>query len=400
MLIPLKYPGLPEFGAPLLEDYGIKPSFSRSPQISAQWIRVPKTIPLSNGSITTDVPSAFLSVMIPHDISNTTGGTSITTANTANKTGNTSNTTGTVFTCSVDARWAMANYRGEPIQTDPNLYTLSAVLEHLQPQPGDTSWRRVQIDRDWLENLTPPLNESKSGWNTLAASLTDIGMENITAIVVDPDAMSLTLESVTSSFVADGMSRQGYSANGGSMSNASGELSLLPWDGSTSSRDSILSGTYSSPRPGGPATRLKWSVIVSGYAYLADSTAYYLALTVLFVHAALALGHTAYVLKTRVFCDAWDSFVNIIVLAATSGLAVGDSNLFKNTGGGIDGYRTMSTNVRIRASSLPPPPSSSKGIDVDAATTKEGEEHVKILFGNEEPDTVRYRRLERGKAYG
>ena len=103
---------------------------------------------------------------------------------------------------------------------------------------------------------------------------------------------------------------------------------------------------------------------------------------VLFVHAALALSHTAYVLKTRVFCDGWDSFVNIIVLAATSVLAVGDASFFKNTGDGIDRSRTMSTSVRMRASSPPPPPYSSRG------------ECVRILFGNEEPDAVRYRRLE------
>ena len=86
----------------------------------------------------------------------------------------------------------------------------------------------------------------------------------------------MVLETVTSSFVVDGMSRQGYSANRGSVSDVSDAelLSLLPWDDSASSRDRILSGTYSSPRPGDPATPLSRSVIVSGYAYSADSTAY------------------------------------------------------------------------------------------------------------------------------
>lgn len=99
------------------------------------------------------------------------------------------------------------------------------------------------------------------------------------------------------------MSRQGYAANGGSSRHFSDVLDLLPWDNSASSQQELLAGTYLFPLPAGTATRLHWSVVVGGYAYRADSVTYYLALTVLFMYAALALGHVAYMLWSRVCCD-------------------------------------------------------------------------------------------------
>ena len=347
--------------------------------ISAQWISVPETARLSDNSYTTDLPSAFLSVQIPYSGSNYTG---------------------TTFTCSIDARWAVGIYSGGPVGDLDADYVQTATIQNTRPFPDltgyqynflpidDGSWRRVQIDLDWLNTLTPALDNSTSGWTSLAALLTDMGMDNSTGMIVYWDDLPPILETVIATLVADGMSRQGYAANGGSSTHFSDALNLLPWDNSASSQQSLLAGTYAFPSPGGTATPLHWSVVVGGYAYRADSLAYYLALTVLFLHAAFALSHVSYILWKRVCCDAWDSFVGLLVLVAKSGMprASGADDMFENASAGIERYRTMSTQVRIRAS-----PASGIG----AAS----QEDVKIIFGDR-TFAAGYQTLEIGKIYG
>ena len=311
-----------------------------------------------------------------------------------------SNNTGITFTCSVDARWAMGIYSGGTVGDLDVDYVQTATIQNTRPFPDlpgyqynflpidDGSWRRVQIDTDWLNTLTPTLGNSTSGWTSLAALLTDMGMDNSTGMIVDWDDVPSVLETVIATLVADGMSRQGYAANGGYSTHFSDALNLLPWDNSASSQQSLLAGTYAFPHPGSTATQLHWSVVVGGYAYRADSLAYYLALTVLFLHAALALGHVAYILWRRVCCDAWDSFVGLIVLAAKSGMpgASGAVGVFENASAGIERYRTMSTPACVRVV-----PTSG----VNAAS----HEDVKILFGNTAL-AAGYQMLEIDKTYG
>ena len=360
--------------------YWIKTNFSISSTIGTQWITVPEVGPLSDNSFTTDMPSAFLSVLMPYIESNNTG---------------------TMFTCSIDARWAMATYHGGPVGDIDADYIQTATIQNTRPFSADLagyqynflpindgSWRRVQIDTNWLNTLTPPLPSSTPGWTSLAALLTNMGMDNSTGLIFDWFDVTSVLETIIATLVADGMSRQGHAANGGSSKHFSDRLNLLSWDNSASSQQSVLAGTFSFPPPAGTATQLQWSIAVGGDAYRADSVAYYLALKVLFVHAALALGHVAYILWTRVCCDAWDSFVGLVVLTATSGMsgASGAANVFENASSGIERYRTMRTEVRIRA--LPA-----------SGVTAASQEDVKILFGDEKR-AVGYRALELDRAYG
>lgn len=374
-----KYPDLPEYGFRLDLSYWIETNFFMSSNISAQWITVPETARLSDNSNTTDIPSAFLSVQIPYSGSNYTG---------------------TTFTCSIDARWAIGTYTGGPVGDVDADYVQTATIKNTRPFPDltgyqynflpvdDGSWRRVQIDTDWLNSLTPSLGDSTSGWNSLAAILTDMGMDNSTGVIVDWNDVPSVLEATIATLVADGMSRQGYTANGGSSTHFSDALNLLSWDNSATSQQSLLAGTYTFPSPGGISTQLQWSAVVGGYAYRADSLAYYLALTVLFLHAALALGHVTYLLWTRVCCDAWDSFVDLLVLTAKSGIsgASGAVDLFENASAGIERYRTMSTQVRVRALHI-------------SGVTAAGQEDVKMLFGNKTL-AAGYRTLDIDKKYG
>ena len=377
VLISVKYPDLPEYSIRLDLSYWIATNFSVSSNISARWIEVPETARLSDNSSTTDLPSAFLSVQIPYTKSNISG---------------------TTFTCSVDARWAMAISSGGPVGDMNSDYVQTASIQNTRPVPdlrgyqynflpiNDGSWRRVRIDMNWLETLTPPLDDSTSGWTSLAALLTDMGMNNSTGVIFQWGDVPTVLETIVATFVADGMSRQGYAANGGSSTHFSDALDLLPWDNSASSQQSLLASTYAFPSPAGAVTPLRWSVVIGGYAYRADSLAYYLALTVLFLHATLAVGHMAYVLWSRVCCDGWDSFVDLIVLAAKSDMPRASGALFKNASAGVERYRTMSTQVRLRVS----PASGSGGA---------GQEDVKILFGDRTL-AAGYQELKIDETYG
>ena len=141
---------------------------------------------------------------------------------------------------------------------------------------------------------------------------------------------------------------------------------------------------------------------------------------VLFIHAALALAHTAYVIYYRVFrnpddsfhgfiCDAWDSILGFVVLAARSGAeenagvangagrASSTAALFKNAGAGFKRYRTMKTEVRIRTKQS----HGTSNSTVQPGATGGSGQQVEIIFGRDENTLARagFRKVEIGRAY-
>lgn len=141
------------------------------------WLSVAKDARLSDDSHTTDMPSALLSVQIPHIYSNETG---------------------TIFTCSVDARWAVGIYSGGPVGDIDADCVQKVIVKNTRPFAPDLGgyrynfppiddgfWRRIHMDMDWLYALTPLLGSNTSGWTSLAALLTEIGMDNSTGIITD-----------------------------------------------------------------------------------------------------------------------------------------------------------------------------------------------------------------------
>ena len=194
-----KYPDLPEYGVRLDLSYLIETNTLIASNISTQWVTVPKRARLSDDPYTVDVPSAFLMVQIP-DLN--------------------TNETGTTFTCSVDARWAVGTYSGGPVGDINADYVQTATIKNTRPFASDLegyqynflpiddgSWRRVQIGIDWLYALTPPLGNNTSGWTSLAALLTETGMDNRTGILTDWGDVPSMLETIIATLIADGMSR-------------------------------------------------------------------------------------------------------------------------------------------------------------------------------------------------
>lgn len=321
----------------------------------ANWVPAPETAQLDDDSNTTYVSSAFINFQLP-------GGPSISNSTVA-------------FTCTVDVWWARGVQTGGSVGDENTDYIdtatiltattsdvdLESFMYKVIPVPGN-SWRQVCIDPDWLATLTPPISKnSLPGENAMAALVSSSGLDNSTGMIDDWASVGYMFETIVGVYIADAMSRMGFTENIGYPLNSF--VPAMPyWDNAPSSQTSLLSGVYEfTPPPGsGPATKLNWSVTVSGYAYRADSAAYYLALTVLFVHALFALAHMVYLLRSCItrnawICEAWDSYLGLYTLAIVSAgswtAAAGVQRIFHNAGVGIDHYRTYKTRACVRVTS-------------------------------------------------
>ena len=94
------------------------------------------------------------------------------------------------------------------------------------------------ITPEWLQTLTPTLNQSQPGWTSLASLLTSIGVDNSTGLIDDWTRAASVIEIFTGLLIADAMSRQGFTAS------VTYAEDVLPWDGSSSSRERLLQGIY------------------------------------------------------------------------------------------------------------------------------------------------------------
>jgi hypothetical protein len=133
-------------------------------EISAQWLEIPKSAKLGNGTKMTEIPSAFIGLSLPFENSTDNGPA--------------------VFLCSVTSRWASGTYHGGPVG-DGTFDFVQTVTVDKKPLPTDLaqtgyyyafdtshdgSWRMVEMDLTWLETLTPRLNDSNPNRSTLSGT--------------------------------------------------------------------------------------------------------------------------------------------------------------------------------------------------------------------------------------
>lgn len=311
---------------------------------------------------TTFLPSAFLSIQIPAL--------------------EPSPASGTVFACSIDARWAP----GKNIATDGGPFSRfsqhSEITNFREPQvldpasrdgflpKDDGSWTTVRIEPAWLNTLTPSISTTASNYTTLSAFLESIDARNATGWMKSYNDISAGVEGILANLVADAMSRIGYSANAAPES--------MRWNGDVLASPSPYNNIFPRsainaflPPPDTPPaalTQLSWSVTIAGYAYGADSLAYYLSLAVLFAHAALAMAHVAYRVCTQRSAECWDSWEELLVLAWMSKPpSEREGGALRNTCAGIGSARTMRTRMRVRV-----------------ADEKGGREGVEMVVGDED----------------
>jgi hypothetical protein len=246
-----------------------------------------------------------------------------------------------IMACTVDARWALGEIIGGGLPLPDNMLQHGQIDHQRTPSIGpelDNSpnaflptpgpfWRTVTMSADWLDTLTPILSPDKFGWTSLARSFTNAGLDNSTGLVIDNYAtVGSTVESELASTVVDGMSRIGLEQNGGNMQHVSDRYGWLdlPWD--AKDKEGLLldllhgHATLSLPKgeTAESATRLRWSVTISGYAYRANGVPYYLALAVLFSHSLISFLHVCTLICTRKSSSTWESLEEILVLCYRS----------------------------------------------------------------------------------
>ena len=369
--------------------------------LDTYWIEVPETARLSDNTTTTDMPSALLAII-------------------TNEAAEDSNTTGTVFTCSIDARWASVVYRGTPIDSFDQHFTVSATWSKSTTYPQNyTGWshsflpvsggsfRKVAMELDWLQIFNPQWVQGEEGSTALAALFQD---QSIGSMVTTTPSNMPMLEMDLATMIADGMSRTSFALTGFTQNNLTGPLALLTSNPNTDWLP-LLKGSFKYPLPSGNSLKFDLSVTVSGYAYFASTNAYRLALSVLFLHAALVLAHLVYVVRARKSSTTWQSLTNLLVLAAVSGTsqdstsAVASTNpantatmlrledrrsIFRNGSSGITRYRTMSTAVKIRTRRFGPPKNEADAPSTSSASSVpnpldgdgDGDRSIEMIFGH------------------
>ena len=315
-----------------------------------------------------------------------------------------------VFSCSIDARWAQSSNVGSGLPLTDNMVVYGALKSTKEPYDhpsgltGTTSsflpvegpeWRFASMDKGWLEALTPVLAGNRSsGWTTAAAMLAYAGFDNSTGIITGWPTPQHTLETTIASIIVDGMSRIGLSDNGGNMHHVMPDR--YEWMRFSPEKDTngdsyfdkmLWNETIVLPPKGfdeNELTKLHWSATVSGLAYKANSVSTYLALAVLFAHAAIALCHILYMLITRRSSEAWDCIEELLVLAQLS--RPSKSDRLQQTSGGIYRGQTFRTKTRIISMSA-------EGIAAD-------EESVQLVFDPTSAQEASAQSIQDNKAYG
>lgn len=310
--------------------------YANSSKIAAIWLETPEEERIGTRVDENGISgrsSAYLNVQIPFT--------------------NGSGTSGYHAACSIDARWYQSAIQGtgaaqsltDTVYSPPSIVT---------PRRNGR-WRQVRLRSSWLHTLTPPLRNSSEGhWNTLSSILTDAGISNNTGLLESWDLADEYISAVVSTVVADGMSRIGFEKNGGDGSH------YMPWldenifkpEYSDQELDQLLAGNFKLPPPAGVQNGtsqgypLQWKVAISGLGYRADGTTYYIASAILLTHAAIALAHIAWVMKTRQTSTAWNSLNHLVILALKSSPP---GPTLENTSAGVIRYPTYQEHIRIRA---------------------------------------------------
>ncbi|MCJ1249167.1 hypothetical protein MMC30_006390 [Trapelia coarctata] len=288
-----------------------------------------------------------------------------------------------MFTCSVDASWAFGNNVALNVINPWAVFALEGDFLPI----NDGTWRTIRLSPDWLNTLTPVFDYETPEWTSLASLMLGMGVDNSSGMIRSWGDLQSPIEGALATVVAEGISRTGFAANSGQANMFSQYHTPPRWLLDDTGPRIILAGNGNAFLPlvnTGPnnVTQLYWSVTFKGYAYKADSTAYFLALSVLFTHSALALGHNVYVLCTRCSSDTWESFEEMLVLSHSAAPA---PEKMKDTSADIRHNGTMRKVAKIRV------------IKDEKATV--GQEALQLLFDHDPKDN-RFERVMVNESYG
>jgi hypothetical protein len=257
-------------------------------------------------------------------------------------------------------------------------------LSNFQNAPG---WDTVSLTADWLDVLTPALVANTTDYTTLAYVLEALRQRDYA--FPDERSLFLAINIIVASFVVDGMSRVGYTESNVSelnqstvcldsppdLGNSQGVQQTCLWEfSSDTSRnlwEDLLNGKAKltplpqlAPKAG---TMFKYSVTLGGWGIKSNGLAYYLALSVLFLYVAIAIGHIIWTASHGHISSNWKSLTDLLVLSQASPAPV---DILRNTSSGVESHDTLKVPVRIRNDS----------------SVAQGQETLQMLFGKDGED--------------
>ncbi|KAM5343340.1 hypothetical protein ACJ41O_014306 [Fusarium nematophilum] len=291
-----------------------------------------------------------------------------------NRTNGGHNPASNVLACSIDARWAKANTVISTIWVSklPHEFHLGRVLNlvetelEYQPRigyeraapPKNDSLRVIRMDTDWYDLLSPSLPDTvpdNMPWLPHAGSK----MTTLETIVGSTYHENLTqqpaFENILAATVVDGLSRCGMIAN------PQGARYLAAWPfgdwtitSEKQARSLVHTGdpeeTFSEPESlkSGDSNRFEMKATYTGYVMTAEGWFDYLSIAGLLLHAAIALLHTIYVVKTGTTSGAWDSILELVVLSQKS--TPPPESVLANTSAGIQSFKTVKSVAWVETS--------------------------------------------------
>jgi hypothetical protein len=213
-----------------------------------------------------------------------------------------------VLACTIDARWA-------PVQLYLQPYVDGTVRPDNAYADGTTPLAQIEIDPSWAESLNLPVPGSQL--TTMETIIQDLVYKDLESTASsDPVTFLSDLAVSLGSTITDGLARIGWQEHFAFTQTETNSLQLI----TVSENGTVLSNNTYSDAQTADWMHLEWKVEHYGYGFSAATITAKVAMVVLLLHAALAIGHTVVVcLPRKVWCcDSWGTIGSLVVLAMNS----------------------------------------------------------------------------------
>ncbi|ORY16563.1 hypothetical protein BCR34DRAFT_476003, partial [Clohesyomyces aquaticus] len=299
-----------------------------------------------------------------------------------------------LLACGVDARWVPSVIQGQ-----------RSAVKRISGQPYGPfdllgtcnlpKTRRVIISPEWANSLNPTIHDSNR--TVIQEIMQDVPetqgsrWKNISTGQNGDKFVVPFIEMVLSMLVTNGLSRTAASAvpqgilkgcSAGSCASLCSDgdgawcTAIMP-DGEFGYRDNQSIFTLPANADLSKMTPFNVRIDITGYAYSIRGTTARLSCAVLLLYCSLAVIHTCFTLWTGLTSQSWDTISEIVALAMQSQ----PTQVLRNTCAGI-----VTTTVFKRF--------------VKVGTTGRAEDHLELLFEDDEDERLDAMHIEPGRYYG
>jgi hypothetical protein len=216
-------------------------------------------------------------------------------------------------------------------------------------QPTEGAWRRLNVTKSWFSALNFPVQEGlgTQSVNNIT-SIESLIMALGTRFDVN-DSHLTRVEYAMATYFADALARAGTWRNIDITKPIHyTQVNILNYRHAENWKARIIRGKEAYLRPDvaeKDTTAFVMKQTITGYAYLVQSITDYLALAVLLIHLAIALGHTVLMLVTRTSSGCWDTVPELLAVAQQSEPS---KVALQNTATGVYRMRTFGQRARMR----------------------------------------------------